>query len=243
MERNQAGDLAAHNHAFPSERSRDILRMIVTAVPAPGRITGRALAKAISVADAERHYEKIRSYLADEPVRPQLDAAWAIGEALATIGLPWASGLWMLFVAGRLEHFVGVLGTYLESPERDIGHVRLLWRLVAQIEYLCAFSGDTGTQFAVRTDQRRSDARRTWMEVAVIRSDLERAFETWRSSKPWPRSDKLQAALSLSHSKHGPFYVRLDGVLILIAHAFADVLHPEVETSSILDRDGNINRH
>jgi hypothetical protein len=50
---------------------------------------------------------------------PNAQSAWAFGESLRSLGIPWCSGLWMLWATGHLDDAVGVVVTWLtKSPSR-----------------------------------------------------------------------------------------------------------------------------
>jgi hypothetical protein len=99
-------------------RFSGLLNHLVTTEPSDGRVDRNTLGLVLSERlNCKEYGAALRRYLAGKE-RPRAKIAWALGESLHDVrgGVTWAGGLMMLFAAGRLREFVGVILCYLFTP-------------------------------------------------------------------------------------------------------------------------------
>jgi len=146
---------------------------------------------------------KIRRYLrldATSRGRPGFASAWILGELLRTAyQIEWMSGLWMIYIAGRLDDFVGIIREFIEdSAYRDESatheDIESLWSIVASI-------GSLVPDRSEYIDACRK-ARLDWSAfIASREARLAKAFERWKTNRQKPRNaDIIDGGIAVAQS-------------------------------------------
>lgn len=105
-----------------------------------GKIPYRTLA--LHLSDAKDSEVTLKRYL-KRKFRANAEHALALGEALHAAGVPWCSGWWMLYAAGRFDAYVYVTAQMFEKSrqrERGLQHYHLVWDLIVSAHELCLSS-------------------------------------------------------------------------------------------------------
>lgn len=219
--------IRASNREVQAQQSRAVLQAALDFGVPGRRITRAALAKELErlldIFDCRR---SVQSYLRlNIPARPHGRVAWAIGEALHALGITWASGLWCLHAAGRLDAFVAViahcLSTRSEFTKERLEELRRLLETLPDVyhPYDMEFA-----DFAVNVQR----ARLKWERVTDIRMLLQIAFDQSGTS-PLPDDDTpwlpvLEAAYGLASTLDIPVSSRNAGVQLLLLAAIAEAI-------------------
>jgi hypothetical protein len=82
---------------------------------------------------------------------PTPETFWYYGESLRQLGVPWCSGLWMLWASGHIDDAVGVIVTWLDAQDRDDDTLDAVWHAFVTATRLASPAlFDDGSAFASR---------------------------------------------------------------------------------------------
>ena len=146
-------------------------------------------------------------------VQPSPETTWDYGEHLRALGIPWCSGLWMLWATGRHSDVVGTVVTWLrDRPATKPELVDTVWHALALAARLASPTGlDQDRDFLARHLRDSSLATEaykalwSWAEEASKRSEWPSVSRTYHAylereiaKIPWvglmPLADEIQAA-------------------------------------------------
>jgi len=124
------------------ERTVQILRRLIHRGPpceADPRIQGKRLAAQFSNAPAAQ--DALKLHLRNK-VQPTPETTWSYGERLRTLGVPWCSGLWMLWATGRHADAVGTMVFWLQNQsDTNLESVDSVWQALALASRLASPTG------------------------------------------------------------------------------------------------------
>jgi hypothetical protein len=143
-------------------------------------------------------------------VRPQQQAAWDYGEHLRDLGVPWCSGLWMLWAVGRYTDVVGIVVTWLSTVKVEKPVIDDVWHALALATRLATPSAlDQDPEFGKRHVHNDRLTRETYeylwawavgMEPPLIVRGYISFLEREIAKTPWlglaPHRVEIQAAYS-----------------------------------------------
>ncbi len=81
-----------------------------------GRIDKKKLAESLQYVNADHAVRSLDRYLTGE-FRPKPEEAFVLGEKLRELGVPWCSGVWMLWVCGYFKDVFAILVIWLRNVE------------------------------------------------------------------------------------------------------------------------------
>jgi len=220
-------DTAARPADALKERSRLVLnRLIARGKPRKGewRVQARRLSDILKEKhDKDDKAAALKLHLRGE-ARPLRQAAWDYGEHLRDLGVPWCSGLWMLWAVGRYTDVVGIVVTWLTSAKIEKAVIDDVWHALALATRLATPSAlDHDPEFGKRHVQNDRLTRETYeylwaWSVGIEPALIVRAYISYLDREiaktPWlglaPHREELQAAYATWNKNP-----RLDGTLPL----------------------------
>jgi hypothetical protein len=164
-------------------------------------------------------------------VQPSPETTWAYGEYLRRLGVPWCSGLWMLWATGRHADVVGTLVMWLrDRPDTSREMVDDVWHALALGTRLASPTGlDQDLEFLrrhvrnARLTTETYEALWSWARDRVRRAEwtvIARSYHVYLEREiakiPWlalaPLADEMQVAFNrwLTVGRNVPHALPLD---------------------------------
>ena len=113
--------------------------------PNDPRIQARALVNALETGERSGAESEKRSSLKKHlngRLYPSLESAWEYGEQLRSLGIPWCSGLWMLWATERYADVIATFAIWLrENPDQTTEMFDAIWHAVALSNRLASPTG------------------------------------------------------------------------------------------------------